>query len=208
MTQALLTQLQQGSETMNLSLSDEQQQALIAYVTLLVKWNKVYNLTSIRKPEEMISRHILDSLSIAPYITGTSLLDVGTGAGLPGIPLAIMYPEMQVTLLDTNSKKTRFLQQVKAELALKNITIVHARVEEADLGKFDIVTTRAFASVTDIINLAGQHCAEKGTLMLMQGVAPQDELAAMQGDFKVQDMISLTVPDCDGQRHLLRLVKG
>lgn len=200
-------QIQQGSEKLGLDLTDDQISRLQTYVGLLDKWNKVYNLSAIRDPNEMVSRHILDSLTILPYLKGDSLLDVGTGAGLPGIPVAIMHPEIAVTLLDTNSKKTRFLQQVKAELGLDNVTVVHARVEEAELPKFAMVTARAFATIKDIIDLTGQHCDDAGCLLLMKGTYPDEELDAMSGGFKLQDVVTLTVPDCEGQRHLVRLVK-
>jgi len=200
-------QIEQGSKDLGLALTAEQISRLETYVGLLDKWNKVYNLSAIRDPNEMVSRHILDSLTILPYLKGDSLLDVGTGAGLPGIPVAIMHPEIAVTLLDTNSKKTRFLQQVKAELGLDNVTVVHARVEEADLPKFAMVTARAFATIKDIIDLTGQHCDDAGCLLLMKGARPDEELDAMSGGFKCQDVVTLTVPDCEGQRHLVRLVK-
>jgi len=200
-------QIEQGSKDLGLALTAEQISRLETYVGLLDKWNKVYNLSAIRDPNEMVSRHILDSLTILPYLKGDSLLDVGTGAGLPGIPVAIMHPEIAVTLLDTNSKKTRFLQQVKAELGLDNVTVVHARVEEADLPKFAMVTARAFATIKDIIDLTGQHCDDAGCLLLMKGTYPDEELDAMSGGFKCQDVVTLTVPDCEGQRHLVRLVK-
>ena len=208
MAQSLLAQLQQGCEAMSLTLSLQQQQQLVAYIELLTKWNKVYNLSSVRDPNDMVSRHILDSLSILPHLIGSSLLDVGTGAGLPGIPLAIARPDMTFTLLDTNSKKTRFLQQVKAELKLDNVTVVHARVEEAELPKFAHVTARAFASIDDIIALTGRHCDDKGSLLLMKGVYPDEELTQVGAGFKLHDVVTINVPNCEGQRHLVRLVKG
>ncbi len=208
MANTLLKQIEQGCEALALSLTDEQQLKLQHYVELLAKWNKVYNLTSVRDPKEMVSRHILDSLAILPYLDGDSLLDVGTGAGLPGIPIAIAFPDMAVTLLDTNSKKTRFLQQAKAELGLNNVTVVHARVEEAALPKFAMVTARAFATIEDIIDLTGQHCDEAGSLILMKGVRPDDELASIGKGFKLRDIVTLDVPECDGERHLIRIVKG
>jgi len=200
-------QIQQGGEALGLTLTEEQISRLQIYVELLNKWNKVYNLTSVRDPNEMVGRHILDSLTILPFLKGDSLLDVGTGAGLPGIPIAIMHPEIAVTLLDTNSKKTRFLQQAKAELRLANVTVVHARVEEAELPKFAMVTARAFATIKDIIDLTGQHCDDAGSLLLMKGTYPEEELDTMSGGFQLQDVVTLTVPGCEGQRHLVRLVK-
>jgi 16S rRNA (guanine527-N7)-methyltransferase len=208
MSKSLLQQLKSGCELLDLSLTEQQLLKLEHYVELLAKWNKVYNLTSVRDPQEMVSRHILDSLSILPYLNGESLLDVGTGAGLPGIPVAITRPDIAVTLLDTNSKKTRFLQQAKAELGLDNITVVHARVEQADLPKFAMVTARAFATIEDIIDLTGQHCDDAGSLLLMKGVRPDDELKSIGKGFKLQDVVTLDVPDCDGERHLIRIVKG
>lgn len=208
MGQTLLQQIESGCDALDISLTDDQQLKLKQYVELLVKWNKVYNLTSVRDASEMVSRHILDSLTILPHLKGDSLLDVGTGAGLPGIPIAIAFPEMAVTLLDTNSKKTRFLQQAKAELGLENVTVVHARVEEADLPKFAMVTARAFASIEDIIDLTGQHCDDAGSLLLMKGVRPDDELEAIGSGFKLRDVLPLDVPGCEGERHLIRIVKG
>lgn len=204
----LLQQLQQGCKALALDVSEERQVKLVAYVELIAKWNKAFNLTSVREPGEMISRHILDSLAILPYLKGDSLLDVGTGAGLPGIPVAILKPEMAVTLLDSNSKKTRFLQQAKAELKLENITVIHSRVEEADLPKFDLVTARAFSTIDDIIDLAGRHCDDAGCLVLMKGLYPQEELQAVTNGFSLQDIQSLDVPGCEGQRHLVRLRKS
>lgn len=201
-------QLQRGCEALGLLLSAHQQTQLLDYVQLLDKWNKVYNLTSVRDPAQMLSRHVLDSLSILPYLQGPSLLDVGTGGGLPGIPVAIACPDMAVTLLDSNSKKTRFLQQVKSQLGLNNISVVHGRVEQVSLPEFAIITARAFASIDDIIALAGHHCQADGKLVLMKGVYPSEELAFNSATFRLLDVISLNVPECDGERHLVRLCKG
>lgn len=208
MDKKLLEQLEQGCKALTISLNDEQLHQLLTYVALLVKWNKVYNLTSVRDADQMISRHILDSLAIVPYLTGDSLLDVGTGAGLPGIPIAIVRPDIAVTLLDTNSKKTRFLQQVKAELALTNITVVHARVEQAQLPKFAMITARAFATIEDIIDLTGRHCDDAGCLLLMKGLYPTEELSTINDQFKLVDVVKLNVPDCSAERHLVRLIKN
>ena len=132
----LKAQLEKGCAELQLQLSDQQKNQLLDYLALLQKWNKVYNLTSVRDPQGMLTRHILDSLSLIPYLQCNSLLDVGSGAGLPGIPVAICFPQMAVTLLDSNIKKTRFLQQVKAELKLNNVTVIHGRVEQLTLPKF------------------------------------------------------------------------
>ncbi|MFW5446899.1 MAG: 16S rRNA (guanine(527)-N(7))-methyltransferase RsmG [Methylophagaceae bacterium] len=208
MDDGLLQQLKQGCDELKLTLSQAQLEELVRYVQLLDKWNKVYNLTSVRDPIDMISRHILDSLAILPYVSGDSLLDVGTGAGLPGIPLAIAQPELAITLLDSNSKKTRFLQQAKAELALSNTTVVHARIEQAELPKYDMVTARAFAKIDEIIDLAGRHCDDAGSLLLMKATKPEDELSEMMDDFKLQQVVSLNVPGCAGERHLVCLLKN
>ncbi len=208
MDDRLKDQLNQGCESLGLNLKDQQISQLLTYVQLLDKWNKVYNLTSVRDPQDMISRHVLDSLAILPYLSGDSLLDVGTGAGLPGIPVAIANPEVVVTLLDSNSKKTRFLQQVKAELNLSNITVVHGRVEHAELPKFATVTARAFSTIDVIIDLAGRHCDDAGSLVLMKGVYPEQELAANMNGFSLKDVVSIDVPNCEGKRHLVRLIKN
>jgi 16S rRNA (guanine527-N7)-methyltransferase len=204
----LLSQLQNGCELLGFDFSAQQYQQLIDYVGLMAKWNKVYNLTSIRDEQEMVSRHLLDSLAITNYIDADNLLDVGTGGGLPGIPLAIVKPHMQITLLDSNSKKTRFLQQVKAELNLDNVTVVHSRVEQANVPKFQVVTARAFATIKEIIDLAGRHCDDAGHLVLMKGIYPQQELDAAGDGFTLKDVITLDVPNCDGERHVVRLVKS
>lgn len=208
MAEQLKQLLLQGCDTLGLKLTELQIGQLLTYVQLLDKWNKVYNLTSVRDPQEMISRHILDSLAVLPYLSGVSLLDVGTGAGLPGIPVAIANPNIAVTLLDSNSKKTRFLQQVKSELALTNITVVHARVEQAELAKFATVTARAFSTIDVIIDLAGRHCDDAGSLVLMKGVYPEEELAANIEGFSLQDVVSLDIPNCPSKRHLVRLIKN
>lgn len=207
MNDDLRAQLDTGCAELQLHLADQQKQQLLTYLALLHKWNKVYNLTSVRDPQLMLTRHILDSLSLYPYIDCNSLLDVGSGAGLPGIPLAISFPHMAVTLLDSNIKKTRFLQQVKAELALSNVTVVHGRVEQLDLPKFEAVTARAFATIAEIIDLAGRHCDDAGTMLLMKGVYPEQELAEIGDGFTVKDIVALSVPGEQAERHLVRLIK-
>ena len=208
MAASLLQQIQEGCDAIALVLSTDQHQQLLDYVALLAKWNKVYNLTSVRVIDEMVSRHLLDSLAILPYLSGESLLDVGSGGGLPGIPVSIARPDLAVTLLDSNSKKTRFLQQVKAELKLANVTVVHARIEQADLPQFEVVTARAFSTIGDIIDLTGRHCHDAGRLLLIKGVYPESELKALASGFSVGDIHVLDVPGSDGQRHLVELIKN
>ncbi|AFJ03063.1 rRNA small subunit methyltransferase, glucose inhibited division protein GidB [Methylophaga frappieri] len=207
MADRLKARLEQGCAMLDLNLSDAQLQQLLAYLSLLAKWNKVYNLTAVRDIDNMLDRHLIDSLAVIPALDGSSLLDVGTGGGLPGIPAAICWPEMAVTLLDSNAKKTRFLQQVKAELPLNNVTVIHGRVEQVDLPQFEIVTARAFASITDIIDLAGRHCDDAGRLILMKGVYPAAELAVPTPGFSVKAVTAINVPFTDGQRHLVTLTK-
>lgn len=203
----LRAQLEAGCAELSIALSEQQIQQLLDYLTLLVKWNKVYNLTALKEPAEMLSKHLLDSLALLPHLDADNLLDVGTGAGLPGIPVAICRPQMAVTLLDSNAKKTRFLQQVKAELKLQNVTVVHGRVEQVELPKFAIITARAFASVGDIIDLAGRHCDDAGKLILMKGVYPEQELQQASPGFSLQAVNAINVPFCEGQRHLVTLIK-
>ncbi len=207
MNEDLRAQLDAGCAELQLTLGDEQKQQLLNYLALLHKWNKVYNLTSVRDPQLMLTRHILDSLSLFPYLDCKSLLDVGSGAGLPGIPVAIGFPQMAVTLLDSNIKKTRFLQQVKAELKLNNVTVVHGRVEQLDLPRFETVTARAFATIAEIIDLAARHCDDAGSMVLMKGVYPEQELAEIGDGFKVKDVVALSVPGEQAERHLVRLIK-
>lgn len=197
--------LQDIADQFALALSSEQQQQIEDYLALLVKWNKVYNLTAIDSPAEMRSRHVADSLSIVSYLEGDSLLDVGTGAGLPGLIIAIVCPDISVTLLDSNAKKTRFLQQVKAQLGLANVTIVHGRVEQVTLPKFAMITARAFASIRQIIDLAGGHCDDAGSLLLMKGIYPHEELQTGLKPFALRDVIPLKVPGSEAERHLVRL---
>lgn len=203
----LRAQLETGCAALDLNLTEQQSQQLLDYLALLAKWNKIFNLTALRDPVQMLSKHLLDSLALLPYLDAESLLDVGTGAGLPGIPVAICRPQMTVTLLDSNAKKTRFLQQVKAELKLQNVTVVHGRVEQVDLPKFAIITARAFASVGDIIDLAGRHCDDAGKLILMKGVYPEQELQDAAPGFSLQAVTAINVPFCDGQRHLVTLIR-
>ena len=204
-------QLVAGINQLELSINDSQLDLLLAYHQLLVKWNKAYNLTAIRDPEKMIGRHLLDSLSIAKYISGDRFIDVGSGAGLPGIILAIAYPEKSFDLLDSNGKKTRFLFQVKTELGLENVTVHHCRVESIDpVERYDGVLSRAFATLADMINGSDQLLTENGSFYAMKGVFPEDEieqLSEMEKSYKVESSYSLCVPGETGERHLIVIRK-
>lgn len=180
---------------------DEQLRQLAAYIDLLDKWNKAFNLSAIRNKDEMLDRHLLDSLSIAPHLIGENFIDVGTGAGLPGIPLAILYPQKTFCLLDSNGKKVRFLQQVKIELGLKNITVVKSRVELFQVAeKFDGVLSRAFATLADMLEGAKHLCKQEGYFFAMKGIYPQAELDAINKEYKV---LELNWPNNTSARHLV-----
>lgn len=198
-----------GAKQLGLELTDSQCEQLLAYHELMIKWNKAYNLTAIRDPREMISRHIVDSLAILPFIQGQRIIDVGTGAGLPGVVLAIMFPEKELVLLDSNGKKTRFLVQVKAQLGLTNMQVENCRVESYEPGQgFDIVTSRAFASLQDMLSWTGQLVAKDGCFLAMKGLNPVDEIEAMPVGFSVTSTHQLNVPGSDGERHLLEIKKA
>jgi len=179
-------------------------QQLIAYVHLLSKWNAAYNLTAVREPQAMVPRHLLDSLTLLPYLQGTRLLDVGSGAGLPGIPLAVARPDLAFTLIDANAKKTRFIVQVIGELGLKNVEVIQTRVENyRPAQKFDTLMSRAFASIADMLNNTQHLCAPTGRFLAMKGVYPQEELAAIPADYAVQEVVALQVPGLDAARHVV-----
>lgn len=201
------SRLRAGVEKLSLSLPEGAMDKLLAYLALLVKWNGAYNLTAIRDPEQMVIKHLLDSLSIVPYVQGGSLIDVGTGAGLPGLVLAIVKPELDVTLLDSNGKKVRFLRQVIADLKICNANAVQMRVEEFDR-QFDLVSSRAFATLADMVNGSRQLLAENGEFLAMKGVYPTEEIAALPEGFSVRDVVPLTVPFLDEERHLVRIVRN
>jgi len=195
-----------GARELGVELSETQHAQLLAYLALLIKWNKAYNLTAVRDPHEMVSRHLLDSLSVVPFIDGERQLDVGSGGGMPGIPLAIMFPDMNVTLLDSNGKKTRFLTQVKLELALDNLTVIHSRAEafQPEL-PFTGIISRAFSSLEDFTGWTRHMGDGKTRWLAMKGLHPADELVALPADFHLESAQALAVPGCQGQRHLLIL---
>ncbi|HEX8545258.1 MAG TPA: 16S rRNA (guanine(527)-N(7))-methyltransferase RsmG [Pseudomonas sp.] len=199
-------ELSRGAQELGVNLSEGQHTQLLAYLALLIKWNKAYNLTAVRNPDEMVSRHLLDSLSVVPFIAGPRWLDVGSGGGMPGIPLAILFPEMKVTVLDSNGKKTRFLTQVKLELKLDNLEVIHSRAESYQPAvPFTGIVSRAFSSLEDFTGWT-RHMGDTDTRWLaMKGLHPADELVALPADFYLDSAQALTVPGCQGQRHLLIL---
>lgn len=181
--------------------SCEKLELLLKFIDLIAKWNKAYNLTAIRDKEEMARLHILDSLAICPHLHGKRLIDIGTGAGLPGIPLAIYRPDMEFVLLDSNAKKTRFVQQAVLELQLKNVTVVHSRVEDYQPQQgFDSVVCRAFASLADILKLTHHLFNRDGMLLAMKGQQPVEELAQLKHPFQI---IPLVVPQVEAERCLV-----
>lgn len=188
-------------------LPDQQKNQLLAYVGMLDKWNKAYNLTSVRDPAEMLVRHILDSIVVNPHLQGSRFIDVGTGPGLPGIPLAIVRPDSHFTLLDSLGKRVRFLRQVQHELGLTNITPVQSRVEAFPAEPpFDGVISRAFASLDDMVSWCHHlPAAQHGRFYALKGVRPDDELAAIEGRAEVEQIVRLTVPGLEGERHLVIL---
>ncbi|SEJ88894.1 16S rRNA (guanine527-N7)-methyltransferase [Pseudomonas linyingensis] len=207
-TPAHAAELARGAAQLGVELNDHQQQQLLAYLALLIKWNQAYNLTAVRNPDEMVSRHLLDSLSLVPFVraAGDNWLDVGSGGGMPGIPLAILFPERRFTTLDSNGKKTRFQTQVKLELKLANLEVVHSRVENFQPAQpFAGIVSRAFSSLADFAHWTG-HLGDAETCWLaMKGQYPHEELAALPADFRVEAEHVLQVPGCQGQRHLLIL---
>lgn len=198
--------LEQQCHKIDLQLSDAQYEQLLKYHALLIKWNKAFNLTAVRSPEEMISRHLIDSLSVLPYIDVKNLIDVGSGPGLPGIPLAICRPDLPVTLLDSNIKKSRFQFQAKAELGLDNVAVIHERVEKYHPEiLFDGVISRAFASLQDMLHWTSHLCSDTGVFLAMKGMYPEQEIELLPESINLRQSIRLTVPGTDGERHLLML---
>jgi len=196
-----------GLATLGLDLPVADQAKLIAFRDLLLKWNKTYNLTALRDPGLAISHHLLDSLAILPHLGSGPLLDVGSGGGLPGIPLAIACPELSVSMVDTVQKKTTFLQQAAIELGLKNVAVHHARVEEIS-GQYAQISSRAFSELALFVSLTRHLLAPGGRWLAMKGVRPGDELKALPADVAIEAIIPLTVPGLDAERHLIILKAG
>jgi 16S rRNA (guanine527-N7)-methyltransferase len=197
--------LKQGINSLKLELNDGQVEKLLDYLALLNKWNSVYNLTSVRDPMQMVTLHLLDSLAAVPAFKGAAnVLDVGAGGGLPGMVLAISRPDMNVSMIDTVHKKTAFLNQVKAELELANVTVYTKRVEQLEVKtKFDVITSRAFADLSDFVNWSGHLLQEGGRFIALKGTAPEDERERLPEPWKVEKLEPLEVPGLDAERHLV-----
>ena len=197
--------LKNGINQLPLALSEAQVEKLLDYLALLNKWNSVYNLTSVRDPLEMVKLHLLDSLAAVPAFAGAvNVLDVGAGGGLPGMVLAISRPDMKVSMIDTVHKKTAFLNQVKAELGLSNVTVYTRKVQELEVKTpFDVITSRAFADLSDFVNWSGHLLAEGGQYIALKGTAPAEERERLPAPWKVQKLQPLAVPGLEAERHLV-----
>jgi 16S rRNA (guanine527-N7)-methyltransferase len=202
-------QLAQGLAALDMALVPQQIDKLEAYLALLAKWNAVHNLTAIRDASRMVSHHVLDSLAVLPFLGRGRLLDVGSGGGLPGIPIAIACPEMHVTVLDSNQKKSAFLTQAAIELELANVDVAAQRVEDyAPAQLFDIVISRAFADLGEFATAAKHLLAPGGVLAAMKGVHPHEEIAHLPSGFTLQHVHKLSVPGVNAERHLILLALG
>ena len=202
-------ELRQGLKEMQVDASEDQQDLLIRFIDLLEKWNKAYNLTAIRNKQDMLPLHILDSLSLIPYLENSKrILDIGSGAGLPGIPLAILNPDREFVLLDGNGKKTRFIKQASIELKLKNVSVVHGRVEKYSPDvNFDCITTRAFATIAETIEMIEHFLSNEARILFMKSNTAEDELAKISPNYN-KEIITLNVPGIDAPRTLAVLKKN
>lgn len=204
---SLESQLAEGVAELGIALPEGSSVRLLQYLDLVEKWGKIYNLTAVRKPEAMLSRHLFDSLAVLPHIAGPRIADVGSGAGLPGIPLALVRPDWHVVLFESNQKKAVFLQQACIELGLKNVEVVAERVESfGPKEKFDTVISRAFSSLAVYVQLAGHLCKEDdkgGTIVAMKGTRPREEQAQIPEQFVINKMFPVIVPGLNAKRHLV-----
>lgn len=201
--------LEQGVEKLGVRLPPSAGQKLLDYLVLMQKWNRVYSLTAIRDASKSVSHHLLDSLAVVPHLKGGQVLDVGSGPGLPGIPVAIARPDWHVTLLDSNHKKAAFLQQAVAELKVTNAEVRRERVEQwRPPMTFDVVISRAFSELADFVRLAGHLLAPEGRLAAMKGLYPYEEIAQMPDGYRVDRVVPLSVPGVEGERHLVMIEKS
>jgi 16S rRNA (guanine527-N7)-methyltransferase len=201
------TPLEQGLRSMGVDLDAQVRDRLMAHLALVAKWNRVHNLTAVREPEQMVVLHVLDSLSLLPHLgAAKSLADIGTGAGFPGIPIAIARPDLAVTLVESSHKKCAFLEQAKAELGLANVQVACERVEQLKpQARFDMVVSRAFAELSDFVAQAAHLVSPGGRMLAMKGVHPFDEIARVPATHRVAQVLELNVPSLDARRHLVFL---
>jgi 16S rRNA (guanine527-N7)-methyltransferase len=199
-------QLKRGLIEIGLTLEGDVQQSLLDYIALIEKWNRAYNLTAIREPEKMVSHHLLDSLAVAPHLYAKRLLDVGSGAGLPGIPLALARPKMHVTVLDSNHKKAAFLKQAVMELKLRNADVCNERVESWQAqNKFDVIISRAFSDMGEFVRITRHLLAPGGVFAAMKGLHPYEEIEKLPPNCKVRQVLALAIPGVEGARHLVMI---
>ena len=204
----LMSVLSDGIDEMDLPLWAAQREQLMDYLALMAKWNSVYNLTSLRDPLQMVTHHVLDSLAAVPaFAAAKNVLDVGAGGGLPGIVLAIARPDMKVSLIDTVHKKTAFLTQVKAELGLTNVTVYTMKVQELQAAPFDVITSRAFADLSDFVNWSGHLLAEGGQFIALKGTAPPEEQERLPGEWRIKELRPIRVAKLEAERHLVFIEK-
>ena len=198
--------LKQGASSFGVILKEKQTEQLLKYITLLNKWNQHFNLTAFRELNRLLSHQVLDSLSILSWVKGARhILDVGSGGGAPGLPLAVLLPEAEFTLLDASSKKTTFLLQAKMELALDNVQVVHSRVENTNHPQFQIILSRAFADLSDFVHLSVHLLAPGGMWLAMKGTDPYEEIKALPPEISVEKVETLHVPGVKAERHIVRL---
>lgn len=195
--------LDSGLAELDLPLPADVRERLLAYVGLLDKWNHTYNLTAVREPAAMVTQHLLDSMAILPHLPGGSMADIGSGGGIPGIPVAITQPERLVTLVESNQKKVAFLRQVAIELHLSNVEVVEGRVESLAGRTFDVLISRALSELPEFAQIAGHLLASGGSIVTMKGLYPHEELASLKQPWCVRDVIPLRVPGLDAARHLV-----
>lgn len=201
--------LEQGVEKLGLKLAPGTEARLLDYLALLQKWNRVYNLTAIRETPKLVSHHLLDSLAVLPHLSGERIADIGTGPGLPGIPIALARPEGRVTLVDSNHKKTAFLTQAVGELNIANAEVRRERVEQwRPTVTYQVVISRAFAELADFVRFAGHLLAPGGRLAAMKGLNPHEEIAQLPEGFRVERVVPLSVPGVDGERHLVLIERN
>lgn len=203
-TQGFAQRLLNAADEIGILLTRDQADSLVCYVELLARWNSTYNLTAVRDPSEMLDRHIIDSLSVVPFIDADTVMDVGTGPGLPGIPLSILYPNKSFTLVDSNIKKTRFLTQAAITLGLTNVEVLHTRTENL-IGKryFPLIISRAFTATDNFARLCGPCLAENGKLLAMKASEAENEVKALNNGYRCREIIKLNVPGCEAERQLI-----